>query len=290
LIVVVAGMLLGRRAGYFTVGFTALLLAFFELRGPGFAVADERDALGLVLFLAFGVATVALTDRARDRTAARDQELRVAKSTAEINQSLLSEFMHRLMNDLSSVSFMAAYRARQAETEEAKAALYDLGERIRSLGRIYTRLQLHGEIDRKVEIKSYIEDLCNDFYIIHFSKRPIILKTQVDETDIALDRAVIIGIVLNELLTNAAKYAFSDDVGGNVVVRLRDAPGDVDQLMLEVEDNGVGPGDAAPKGSGLGQKLIHTMAAQLKGAFTLERRGGLTVAAMVFPRSDDPAR
>jgi two-component sensor histidine kinase len=285
LIVVVAGMVLGRRAAYLSVGLTALLLAFFGLRGPGFAVADEREALGLILFLTFGVVTAALIGAARDRIEASDAAVMAARSEAEIKQSLLSEFMHRLMNDLSSISFSAAIQARHAETEEARDTLHDLCERISSLGRIYARLQMRGEADRRVEIKSFVEDICQDFYITHLSMRPISIKTNIESIEFTLDRAVLLGISINELLTNAAKYAFNEDAGGNIFVRLREAPGDADQLMLEVEDDGVGPGGVAPKGTGLGQKLIQSMAEQLKGKYSLERKHGLTVAAVTFPRS-----
>jgi two-component sensor histidine kinase len=291
LIVVVAAMAHGRRAGYLCVGLTALLLAFFDFEGPGFAVADEKDALGLVLFLICGVAAVALAGAARDRTIARDQALAAAETAAKASQGLLAEFRHRLMNDLSSISFTAALQARRASTEESSAALGDLCDRISSLGRIYARLEARGDADQQIEIRPFIVELCKDFEVLHLSTRPVSVDATVELKHLSLHRSVTVGIILNELLTNSAKYAFpEEEEGGRIRVRLQDCRADPSKFVLEVEDDGVGFVETTPKGAGLGQKLIRSMAAQLQGEFSLERRDGSTVAAVVFPRTEDPER
>jgi two-component sensor histidine kinase len=101
-------------------------------------------------------------------------------------------------------------------------------------------------------------------------------------------RAVLIGLVVNELLTNATKYAFPDDRAGTITVTLQDHPARTDTWQLKVVDDGVGFRDAKIADAGLGQKLMKARASQLGGMFNLARLDELTVGQLDFPKVDGP--
>jgi two-component system, sensor histidine kinase PdtaS len=91
------------------------------------------------------------------------------------------------------------------------------------------------------------------------------------------------GLVINELLTNALKYAFPGDRPGTVRVTFERQG---DEFLLTIADNGVGMAfDGEPRGSGLGQRLVRSMVAQLGGTFAIEpdSAAGGTVATVRFP-------
>ena len=122
--------------------------------------------------------------------------------------------------------------------------------------------------------------------------RPVALIAEAESHSLDTERAVHLGLVLNELVTNALKYAFPDNAAGTVRVAFHR---DGRSFLLSVADNGVGlpaedpPAGAAagtrPLGTGLGTRLLQGLAAQLRG--TLSRRSGEngsgTLAELRFP-------
>ncbi|RYE93427.1 MAG: sensor histidine kinase [Oxalobacteraceae bacterium] len=111
-----------------------------------------------------------------------------------------------------------------------------------------------------VDMAAYLEDLSRGLGDLLRDVRPIALRVSSDPIVLPSNQAVSVGLIVNELATNAFKYAFSDGEGGTVDIVLR---GDADNLIINVEDNGVGcPPDV---GEGVGSRLIKLMAAQFDG-------------------------
>ena len=95
-------------------------------------------------------------------------------------------------------------------------------------------------------------------------KPPHLSRLEAEAMRIHTDKAVSLGVIVNELVSNACKYAYGEGQSGEVRVRFkRDPSGDVQRFMLEVEDDGCGLNDDGPKGTGLGSKLINAMAHSL---------------------------
>ena len=105
----------------------------------------------------------------------------------------------------------------------------------------------------------------------------------VDELRIDLDRALSCGMIVNELVTNAIKYAFPGSPRGTIRVACGPAPDDADQLVLEVTDDGVGF-DTVVTGGTLGLELVRTLAAQLGGRLVIDAGAGATLRVR-FPRT-----
>jgi two-component sensor histidine kinase len=142
----------------------------------------------------------------------------------------------------------------------------------------------------RVDTREFVEGLCRDLEVTQTGGglRPIGLRAGADAHPLDTERAVHLGLVLNELVTNALKYGFPDERHGLISVCFtREA----EEYVLTVADDGVGYAreDTAEStrssGAGLGTRLMHGLAAQLRGRFTREtgEAGIGTVARLRFP-------
>ena len=201
-----------------------------------------------------------------DRKAA-EEALRAAD---DAKQLLLYDINHRIKNHLQSVAGLMDMAARRATTlDAAQLALTAAAGRLTVLGQVYTRLQLGAE-SSVVDTRSFVEELCAGLAASLVGSRPISMRCDAVAVPLESGRAVTLGLLINELVQNALKYAFPNDRTGVIRVRLRAAGA---QLVLTVDDDGVGiDAESAPAGTGTGQRLLRAMAGQLGG--TIEMGSG----------------
>ena len=107
----------------------------------------------------------------------------------------------------------------------------------------------------------------------------IALKTDIESEPLPVDRAIPLGLIVNELVTNAVKYAFPSETKGTVVVTLKRIPG---ELRLTVADDGQGA-DPRRADSGLGGRLVDTFARQLGGQVARESGNTGTIVCLTLP-------
>src|SRR5580692_3386544 len=188
---------------------------------------------------------------------------------------LLQELTHRVKNSLQFIAAMVLIEARSHKSGEGKAALERVSHRITALGQLYSKLSEANTVEA-VDAATYLDELCRDL-IASVHKEggtSIVLKTDIESELLPTDRAIPIGLIVNELVTNAVKYAFPDDTKGTVLVTLKRAPG---ELRLTVSDNGKGA-DPRRADSGLGGRLVERFAQQLGGQLKRESNSrGTTV-------------
>ncbi|MBN9455080.1 MAG: response regulator [Bosea sp.] len=204
-------------------------------------------------------------------TRAREQaelEVRAARDRAV---TLLAEVNHRVANSLSLVGSLVRMQAGSVEDPGAKAALAETQARITAIGNLHRSLYTSDDV-RTVELASYLRSLLEEFArsmsgsgrmpTVSFEAEPILTKT---------DKAISIGLIATELVTNALKYAYPDGQG-EVRVRLSRVD---DKVALEVADDGIGwTGTGAIKGTGLGSKIVSAMARSLATELRYEQREG----------------
>src|ERR1019366_2753702 len=152
--------------------------------------------------------------------------------------------------------------------------------RIAALGRLYSMLGETNSVEQ-VDAAIYLEALCRDL-IESVQKEngiSIALKTGIASESLPVDRAIPLGLIVNELVTNAVKYAFPSETSGTVAVTLKRIPG---ELRLTVSDDGKGA-DPRRADSGLGGRLVDTFARQLGGQ--VEQESGLhgTTVRLILP-------
>lgn len=226
-------------------------------------------ALGLLLFLLVSIGTLLLWRARLRRVRALEEKNRVILGMLEEKEHLMREIHHRVKNNLQMVSSLLQLQSRHLSEPGAVAALAEGGSRVRSMAIIHHHLQT-GESGGVVDVRGYVESLCAT--IAESYPRPDFDLTLTREVeDLALDVSVMVplGLILNELLTNAMKHAFVGRSEGRILVQLHV---EGEELVLRVFDDGVGiPGSIEavdPGQGGFGTRMIRAFLPKLEG--TLE--------------------
>jgi len=218
----------------------------------------------------------------RHRTNERLEEKNrlIAKALAE-KEILLKEIHHRVKNNLQVVSSLLKLQSKFIDDTKALDALQEGRNRVKSMAIIHQNLYQEDNL-LGVSVKEYIEKLSKSlFHSYNIDPDRIDLETQIDEINLDVDTVIPLGLILNELLTNALKYAFPNETKGTVAVSLKK---EKQHLLLEVRDNGVGiPSTGMPNSDdgGFGIKLIETFAVKLKGKLQIHQENGTVVKLLI---------
>lgn len=192
---------------------------------------------------------------------------------------LMQELTHRVKNSLQSIAAMVMIEARSHRSAEGKAALERVSHRIDALGQLYSKLS-KSNIVEAVDAATYLDELCSDLAAsIQTGGTAIALATDIDSVLLPTDQAIPIGLIVNELVTNAIKYAFPPNAKGTVQVTFKREAG---QLRLTVTDDGAGI-DPQRADSGLGNRLVAGFAQQLSGQLERESGSHGTMVRLTLP-------
>jgi PAS domain S-box-containing protein len=193
---------------------------------------------------------------------------------------LLQELTHRVKNSLQIIAAMVMIEARSHKSGEGKGALERVSHRIDALGHLYAKLSKADTVEA-VDAATYLDELCRDLIssVHREDGTSIVLKTDIESELLPTDRAIPIGLIVNELVTNAVKYAFPGETRGTVLVTLKRLPG---ELRLTVADDGQGL-DPRRTDSGLGGRLIEGFAHQLGGQVERESNSQGTTVRLILP-------
>ena len=197
--------------------------------------------------------------------AAVEADLRATNARLE---ALLGEVNHRVANSLQLVSAMVRLQASALADPAAREALEDTQRRIGAIAQVHRRLYSSHDV-ASVDMREYLGALVDELATtLSSDAAPHALRLVADPIRLPTDRAVSLGVIVAELVTNACKYAYPNGAGEVRVMLTRD--GD-EMFLLAIEDDGCGmPANAAPKGTGLGTKLIRAMAQSLQAAVAYE--------------------
>jgi two-component sensor histidine kinase len=193
---------------------------------------------------------------------------------------LLQELSHRIRNSLQIIASMVSLEARDRKVGEGKAALERVSHRIAALGRLYSILGETNSVE-EVDATTYLEALCRDLIesVQKENGTSIALKIDIESEPLPADRAIPLGLIVNELVTNAVKYAFPSKTRGRVAVTLKRIPG---ELRLTVSDDGKGF-DPRRTDSGTGGRLVEIFARQLGGQVERKRGNEGTIVCLKLP-------
>jgi len=213
--------------------------------------------------------------RVRVHAEKEQAEARLRESHERL-EAMLHEVNHRVANSLQLVSAFVYMQARTVEGEDAKAALDDTQRRIAAIAQVHRRLYTGAWVNQ-VDMADYLRGLLRELEETWSTPEgPRSIKLSAEPLALGTDKAVAIGVIVNELVSNACKYAYASNVPGEVRVVLRT---EGETFLLSVEDDGCGlPPDGDIKGTGLGSKLVGAMATTLKAKVEYESRAdGLRV-------------
>lgn len=224
---------------------------------------DEVQAMNLTL-----------EERVKTRTA----DLAMARERAEV---LLAEVNHRVANSLQLVAALVGMQMRAVDDTAAKEALRETQSRISAISLIHKSLYTSGDVTN-VALNDYLGAMLGNLETaMKKDGHTAILKCYLEPISLSTDASVSLGVAVQELVTNAFKYAYPDERPGEVRVRLKRL-GD-GKAELTVEDDGVGMApNATHAGTGLGSKIIHTMATALKTHVEYINRAPGTLARLVL--------
>jgi two-component sensor histidine kinase len=202
-----------------------------------------------------------IEDVTRQRVLQRDKDelLQQKEILLEQKAMLAREFDHRLLNSLQLISSLLSLQSRTTKNPEAAAQLSIAGSRVAALGRVHRRLHVLDHLET-VEFKQYVSRLCEDISGMLFSHGPKqSIVVEGEDVGIPTLLGIPLGFIVNELVTNSAKYA-----KGKITVRLEPAQG---RHQLSVLDDGSGlPDGFTPSGhKGLGMKIIQSLVKQIGG-------------------------
>jgi two-component sensor histidine kinase len=187
-----------------------------------------------------------------------------AKNTE--NELLLKEIHHRVKNNLEMVKSLIALQSAQMEDSASKDAMTASQNRVQSIGIIHQKLY-QGDNLGSIEMKDYFLNLSEGILDTFNADDKVKIECAMDNLDLDVDTAIPIGLIVNELLTNALKYAFPEDKAGAISISLEKTKHN--HLKLKVSDNGIGKVKGlAPKGTGFGSQLISLLTLQLNGKMT----------------------
>ena len=166
---------------------------------------------------------------------------------------LLHELAHRVANNFASVASLIRRRANLVDDAEARSVLNEAVEQVMVLARVHSRLRTAGD-DVSLDAKSFLEELCDDLKALIARSEPLAIECTAVSRCLSVSQAIPLGLIVNELVTNAVKYAFPDGRPGTIRVSLEEEAGG--HLCLGVEDDGVGLRSGRAQGTGLGLDLL----------------------------------
>lgn len=288
----------GRRFGLFATALSSAIAAYFFLPPLGsLSIAAPSGAFSLTLFIMTSALITLMgsalrnayleTEQLQRQTAIAHDDAEKARALAEKGererQLLLVEFGHRVKNDMQRTIATLHLQAVHSAPDVASALKQAAGQ-INVVASMHDRLAHHdGEVS--VDMNEYLQDLVAGLNYSMAETRPIEMLVKAQALTLPLDRAGAVGLITNELITNALKHAFPDGRAGSITV---DFCRTNQQFVLTVSDNGVGlpdeTTDSTPRRKGLGRKLTKALATQLGGELVVTTHDPVgTTTVLSFP-------
>ncbi len=211
----------------------------------------------------------------------RERHERNLKTALERQRVLLGEITHRVKNSLAIVASMLKLQANEVNDPALISYLEEAASRVAAVAKAHERIHRRNGADR-LDLGTYLRDVCQDLN----EATPLCHIEVAAESgiDVTTDRAVLIALMTNELITNAAKYAYQDSQSGTIWVRV--ARGVADTIEVSVRDEGQGlPEDfdlrSAP---GLGMRILGALSQQLNATIEVRHLTPGTELIVTAPR------
>ncbi len=210
----------------------------------------------------------------------RERHDRRLKAAIEHQNTLLNEMNHRVKNSLFMVVSLLNLQSRDAADVELKSQLDEAANRVAAIGKAHDQLSQSPKIER-MDIGGYVKAICAD---LDASVAHCNVSTDTEAgIEIETARAVSVALIVNELIANAAKYAYKDRPTGDVWIKVfRSSERSVG---ISVRDEGIGlPDNFDPrKAKGLGMKIISSFLRQLDADLVIKRHTAGTEFLMTIP-------
>jgi len=198
---------------------------------------------------------------------------------------LLAEIRHRIKNNLQTISSLLNMHSRQLSSQQ-QSLVQESHDRVRAMALIHQKLHKDTRY-AYVDLPSYLEELAQNL-VISYGLNELKLNLKVAPLSVEADSAVYIGLIANELISNAMKHAFKETESPALCIKAQS--NEKDNILLSIRDNGVGFSGEAGKEGSFGIKLISILIEEMEGSLTYKNRNGTEALASlkcpIFVESD----
>jgi two-component sensor histidine kinase len=221
------------------------------------------------------------------RTYARRATTFALEDSLREKETLLRELHHRVKNNMQGTVGILLFERSRIKDDYARERLRVISDRISVQGRVHQQLYETGDLHR-IEFGTFLNELCQGIMAtLCEESAEIKLSVDADTLHCDIDMAMPLGLITNELMTNAVKHGFKDGQPGEIMVRLNRRE---DAVVLSVSDTGVGClhsskclNETTTQGHGIGTTLVRELARQIDSEFTLMQDITGTTARVLIP-------
>ncbi len=211
----------------------------------------------------------------RDITERKQAEEKIMSSLRE-KELLLREIHHRVKNNLQILTSLISFQIKEDNEPRINQILSECKDRIKTIAIIHEKLYQTKDFS-SIEVRKLIADIAGSLvYSLRDTGNRTDLILNIQDISVGIDIAIPLGLIVNEIVSNSIKHAFSSDMKGEIFV---DFHAQNEEFVLNVHDNGIGfPEDFdIEKSDSLGMYLIYTLAEQLGGSADITSNNGTTV-------------
>ncbi|GAA3720528.1 histidine kinase dimerization/phosphoacceptor domain -containing protein [Sphingomonas cynarae] len=252
-------------------------------------LSPVRNDAGEVVF--FFASQLDVTERVQAQRIIAEQKVVVEREVAartgdlkaalEAKTLLLHEVDHRVKNNLTMIGSLLRLQARSIPDPAITARLETMLERVDALATVHRRLYQSDDVTR-FDVGAFAENLISD--VVGASGRSDIeIETRIATIDVPSSKATPLGLILNEIATNAIKHAFSDGQAGTITVR---AALDGNDAIIEISDDGNGLPEGDTRPDGIGKTLISRLARQVRATVVWSDAAPGACVTLSFPVND----
>ena len=195
-----------------------------------------------------------------------DARRKLAEEDSKRKETMLREIHHRVKNNLQVVSGILQIHSNSSDNQEVKGSISDGISRIQTIGQLHNILY-RDEKKELIQMKEYLNEIVrlnNELY-----QNSATIQLSCESLELPIDKAMSIGLILNELITNSFKHAFENVEHPKIEISLsRDQ-----YFHFTYSDNGVGYDDDSVSTNSLGLKLIDLMSTRIKAESTMSKNG-----------------
>lgn len=235
-------------------------------------ITDEKGEIPIL----FSAAELKLNETKRGTVFVVTNITKLKEAEEDIKKSLvekglmLAEIHHRVKNNLAVVSGLLQLQVSQSKSEDVTKALSDSQHRIQSIALVHEKLYSNESL-AYIEYDKYIEDLVKTIRSTYVSKeKEIQVETNLEPISLNINQAIPSSLLINEILVNCFKHAFSNQEKGNIHIQIQEEKSTVEVTITD-DGKGIDINDFNDSES-LGVTLIKTLTSQLMGTYTLEPR------------------
>ncbi|GEM_PF-1490524 len=211
------------------------------------------------------------------------------KSNRQLNdlvkekENLVKEIHHRVKNNLQVISSLLNMHVRKVRDPQSKKIFDDGISRIQAMSLIHQNIYAHSNL-QQIKPREYVEKLVQQLFVTYqIPDKAIKIQTSIDDIDLDIEKLMSIGLILNEILSNAFKYAFNGSRSGVIDILLHQPKPNEIEMMVKDNGSGISIEMIDEPGDSLGMRLIQAFSEKLKATLSIGNVNGTTYKFIFDP-------